>query len=167
MAVVLFFIVVFGASYLYYFLKQKAKRNLLFKGQYEQQKSLTHRNMVLVSGAPIAALQSSLASFIPDDSSARAVFMGGAMRVRMESPTRIVFKHLSKITTGGDGDAFTASVTFDQTDANRVRAVVSIDTWREKDGVTRRAGIAAMESFMNNVVAAFRAVDPSVLVDAA
>jgi hypothetical protein len=167
MGVVLFFVVLIGGSYLYYFVKQQAKRNLFFKGQYERQKSLTHRNMVLISAAPMDALQSSLAHYIPDDSSARAAFLGGAMKVRMESPTRIVFNHLSKITTGGDGDAFAASVTFQQADAHRVRAVVSIDNWREKDGVTRRAGLTAMEDFMNTVVAAFRAVDPALRVDAA
>jgi hypothetical protein len=165
--VVLFFVVIFGIAWVYAIVKRNAKRSVFFKGQYERQKALTHRNMVLVSAAPLSALQSSLAQHIPNDDSAKASFLGGAMRVRMEGPTRIVFNHLSHITTGGSGDSFTASVTFATVDARHVRAVVSIDRWREKDGVTRRAGLNAMEQFMNNVVNAFRAVDPAVQVDAA
>jgi hypothetical protein len=84
----------------------------------------------------------------------------------MEGPNRIIFKHTSKIGTGGSGDEFTASVTFSQVFPTTVRAEVSIDRWREKDGVTRRAGIQAMENFMNTVTAAFRAVDPAVRIGA-
>jgi hypothetical protein len=86
------------------------------------------------------------------------------MKVRMESPNRIVYQHQGKITTGGEGDNFTASVTFESVTPSQLRAVVSIDRWREKDGVTRRAGIAAMQNFMNTVVTAFQSVDPAVQV---
>jgi hypothetical protein len=54
--------------------------------------------------------------------------------------------------------------TFEPVAGGRVRAVASIDRWREKDGVTRRAGVNAMENFMNTVVASFRAVDPAVQI---
>jgi hypothetical protein len=82
----------------------------------------------------------------------------------MENPHRVIFHHTSHITAGGSSDEFTASVTFHQLDARRLQAVVSIDRWREKDGVTRRTGINAMQNFMNTVVASFHAVDPAVQV---
>lgn len=164
MGVVLVIAVLLGGSWLYYSVKQNAKRGLFFRQQYERQKAITHRNMVLTTAAPMQAVQTSLAQYLPDDRSARAAFLGGAMRVRMDNPNRIVYQHTSRITTGGGGDQFTASVTFEPLNPGRLRAVVSIDRWREKDGVTRRAGIAAMENFMNTVVAAFRAVDPTVQV---
>lgn len=164
MVVVLFFIVLFGGSWLYYTAKAEAKRSVFFRDQYERQKALTHRNMVLTTTASIDAVQTSLAQHIPDDRSARAAFLGGAMRVRMENPNRIVYEHISKITTGGGGDRFSGSLTFDQISPTSLQAVVSIDRWREKDGVTRRAGIDAMQNFMQTVVAAFRAVDPAVRV---
>lgn len=164
MAVIFFFIVLFGSSWLYYTAKAKAKRSVFFKDQYERQKALTHRNMVLTTSASIHDVQASLAQHIPDDRSARAAFLGGAMRVRMDAPNHIVYEHISKITTGGGGDRFSGSVTFDQISPTRLQAVVSIDRWREKDGVTRRAGIDAMQNFMQTVVTAFRAVDPAVQV---
>lgn len=164
MGVILVIAVLLGGSWLYYSVKAKAKRNLFFSGQYERQKALTHRNLILTTTAPMDAIQSSLAYHLPDDRSARAAFLGGAMRVRMENPHRVVFHHTSHITAGGSSDEFTASVTFRQLDPSRLQGVVSIDRWREKDGVTRRTGINAMESFMNTVIAAFRAVDPAVHV---
>jgi hypothetical protein len=163
-ATILFFAVLFGGSWLYCTAKSSAKRNLLFKGQYERQKSVTHRNLHLTTSASMQAVQASLAQHIPDDRSARAAFLGGAMRVRMENPNRMVYEHISKFTTGGDGDRFTGSVTFTQIGPSQLQAEVSIDRWREKDGVTRRAGIDAMQNFMNTVVAAFRSVDPAVQV---
>ncbi len=159
---VLFFGALLAAGWLYYYIKEQAKRKLFFRAQYERQKALTHQYLILTTVAPMQDLLSSLAHHIPDDRSTRAAFMGGAMKVHLENPWRIIYQHRSKITTGGDGDAFTASVNFEPIDASRLRAVVSIDRWREKDGVTRRAGINAMENFMNTVVTAFRAVDPAV-----
>jgi hypothetical protein len=164
MGVILVIAVLFGASWLYYSVKKQAKRKLFFSGQYERQKSLTHRNLILTTTASIDAVQWSLAHHLPDDRSARAAFLGGAMRVRMENPNRIVYHHTSHVVAGGKSDEFTGSVTLRQIDASRLRAVVSIDRWREKDGVTRRTGISAMENFMNTVVGAFRAVDPTVHV---
>lgn len=160
----LFLAALFGGSWLYYAAKTKAKRSIFFKGQYERQRALTHQNLILVTSAPMDVVQSSLARCIPDDRSARTAFLGGAMRVRMENPQRIVYQHISKITTGGSGDQFTASITFEQLSPQQLRAVTSIDRWREKDGVTRRAGVDAMQDFMNSVVVAFQAVDPMVQV---
>jgi hypothetical protein len=164
MGVILVLVVLFGGSWLYYSVKKQAKRNLFFSGQFERQKALTHRNLILTTTASMDAIQSSLAYHLPDDRSARAAFLGGAMRVRVENPHRIVYHHTSHITAGGNSDEFTASVSFSQVDTSRLRAVVSIDRWREKDGVTRRTGISAMENFINTVVAAFRAVDPAVQI---
>jgi hypothetical protein len=160
----LIFAVLIGLSFAYYWIKQNVKRNIFFKDQYERQKTLTHRNLVLDTAASMQTVQNSLAQHLPDDSTARAAFSGGAMRVRMEHPERIVYHHTSKFFTGGSGDEFTASVTFKPLETGHLRAVVSIDRWREKDGVTRRAGISAMENFMGTVVNAFRAVDPAVQV---
>lgn len=154
----------FGIIWLYYTVKQKAKRNIFFRDQYEQQKALTLHNMVITTTAPINDVQWSLSRHIPHDQSARASFVGNAMHVRMDGPNRIVYKHIGKITTGGNGDEFTASITFEPLETDRLRAVVSIDRWREKDGVTRRAGIDAMAKFMNDTVAAFQACDPAAQV---
>lgn len=131
---ILFFAVLFGGSWLYYTTKSSAKRSIFFKDQYERQKSLTHRNLLLTTSASMQAVQTSLAQHIPDDRSARAAFLGGKMRVRMEDPNRIVYEHISKITTGGGGDRFTGSVTFNQIGPAQLRAVVSIDRWRKRTG---------------------------------
>lgn len=163
---VLFFGGLFGLSWMYYTLKEKAKRNIFFRDQYARQRQLIDRDLILTTTASIDSVVASLAQFIPNDTSAKAAFLGGSMRVHMESPTRIIFKHTSKIGTGGSGDEFTASVTFNQVFPTTVRAQVSIDRWREKDGVTRRAGIQAMENFISTVTAAFRAVDPAVRIGA-
>lgn len=164
MAAIVTLAVIFGVGWLYYSVKIVAKRNIVFKDQYEQQRALTHSKLVLTTVAPLCDVQSSLAHHIPDDRSARATFFGGAMRATVQHPNRIVYEHIAKISTGGDGDWFTASVTFESVPPTQLRAVVSIDRWREKDGVTRRAGIDAMQSFVSAVVTAFRAVDPDVQV---
>lgn len=84
------------------------------------------------------------------------------MKVKSETDLKSVYRHTSKISTGGDGDEFTASVTFNPTEGHVMRATVSIDEWREKDGVTRRAGIKALDEFIDKTVAAFRAVGPNI-----
>ncbi|MBS9535892.1 hypothetical protein KIH27_20110 [Mycobacterium sp. M1] len=167
MSAIIMFAALFGICWLYVVLKTKAKQNIFFRGQYEREKALVGRNLVLTTTAPMRDVQLSLAQYIPDDPSARAAFLGGAMRVTMESPTRIIYKYMSKITTHRQGDEFTASIDFTPIDARSLRAEVSIDKWRENFGVTRRAGIDAMENFMNNVVTAFRAVDPATQVGSA
>ncbi|MDH6244902.1 hypothetical protein [Mycobacterium sp. OTB74] len=163
---VLFFGGLFGVSWVYSTIKKKAKRNIFFRDQYARQRQLIDRNVILMTTASIDSVVASLAHFIPNDTSVKAAFLGGGMRVHMESPNRIIFKHASKIGTGGSGDEFSASVTFNQVSRATVRAEVSIDRWREKDGVTRRAGIQSMENFINTVTAAFRAVDPAVRIGA-
>ncbi len=159
-----FFAVIIGISWGYYTLKSVAKRKLFFKGQYERQRAMIDNDLVLTTVAPMPAVMDSLSRYIPDDRSAKAACLGGAMRVTMEGPNRLVYTHLPKFTTGGGGDRFAASVTFEQSGPQQLQAVVSIDEWRENDGVTRRAGIDAMERFRNEVVAAFRAVDPNTTV---
>lgn len=156
---------VFAICWVYAVVKEKAKRGVFFREQYEREKAVTRHDLVLTTTAPIQVVQSSLARYLPDDRSARAAFLGDVMQVHLDGPNRIVYDHTPKITTPGEGDRFTASVTFKPFGSGRLRAVVSIDCWREKDGVTRRAGIAAMEKFMTTVVTAFRAVDPAVQVD--
>lgn len=157
-----FFVVIFALAWVYSTLKSAAKRKIFCKGQYERQRHMIDNDLVLTTVAPMPAVMDSLSRYIPDDRSAKSAFLGGAMRVTMEGSNRLVFNHMSKFTTGGGGDRFAASVTFEQLDPQRLRAVVSIDEWRENDGVTRRAGVDAMEKFRNEVVTAFRAVDPNV-----
>lgn len=161
MEAILFIAILFGLSWLYYTVKEKAKRNLLFKNQYETQKALTHGNMLITTTAAIDDVRASLDRYLAPDDSVRAVFIGGAIKLVSRDETTSVYKHISKITTGGGGDEFTASVTFLPPADSAQRAIVSIDCWREKDGVTRRAGIQAMQKFMSAVVSAFKEVDPS------
>ncbi|KAA0024915.1 hypothetical protein [Antrihabitans cavernicola] len=164
MEAILFVAIFIGGSYLYYAAKQRAKRKVFFKHQYDSQRSLTHRNLVITTTADIKDVRRSLDRHVVSDDSARAVFFGGAIKVQNRSDLRTVYQHSSKITSGGDGDHFSASITFRPPKDDHLSAVISIDQWREKDGVTRRAGIKAMQQFMDSVVAAFRAADPNIQI---
>jgi hypothetical protein len=165
MATLLCVAALFTVSWIYYSVKQNVKRNLLFRDQYTRQRVLTHRNLVVTTSASIADVKRSLAEHVVVDDSVRGAFTGGATTLQSQSPTKLVYHHSSRITTGGRGDEFTASITFAPIDPGLVRAVVSIDRWREKDGVTRRAGIKAMEDFVNAAAAAFQAADPRARLD--
>ncbi|KAA0018533.1 hypothetical protein [Antrihabitans cavernicola] len=163
-ATLLFFAVIFGVSWVYATVKTKAKREVFFKEQYDTQRSLTHSDLHITTNATVEAIRHSLDKHIPADESAKAVFFGGSMKKTHQTDFRTVWQHRSKITTGGDGDEFTASVTF-RPENNRTHAVVSIDRWREKDGITRRAGIRVMQQFMDAAVAAFKETDPNAHVE--
>ena len=74
MEAILFIAILFGLSWLYYTVKEKAKRNLLFKNQYETQKALTHGDMLITTTAAIDDVRASLDRYSAPDDSVRAVF---------------------------------------------------------------------------------------------
>lgn len=152
----------FAFFWLYYTVKQKAKRGLFFKKQYEEQLSLTQQDVVFTTSASVERVRQALAIHIPLDDSVKGAFLGGRYKVKEEA-NRLVYERSSSLKTAGEGDAFTGSVTFVPQETG-LRAVARIERWREKDGVTRRAGIDAMRQFIEAVKAAFREADPNVQI---
>ncbi len=157
------FALLFVFFWLYYSIKQKAKRNLFFKKQYEEQLALTHQEVVFTTAASAKQVRQALSVHIPLDDSVKGTFLGGRYKMKEEA-NRLIYERSSSIKTTGEGDAFTGSVTFIPQE-NGLRAVARIERWREKDGVTRRAGIEAMRGFIEAVKAAFREADPNVRIE--
>ena len=154
----LFFGAVFVLSFLYLKIKEKAKKEVFFKEQYEMQKKLTENAYVFHYIGTVEQIKSALRVRIPTDNSFGANFVGGNFRIKSETENEIVYFHGAKITTGGGGDEFTASVKFIHNE-NINKVVASITQWRVKDGVTRKAGIQAMQGFFNSVSLAVKDVD--------
>ena len=151
-------VVLFAVSYLYLKIKEKAKKNIFFKEQYEMQKNLTENAYVFTYQGTTEQLKSAIKSRIPVDNSFSANFVGGNYTITSETSDEITFLHGAKITTGGGGDEFTATIKFSQTE-NASRAVAQIIRWKVHDGVTRKAGIQAMQAFFNSVSLAVKDVD--------
>lgn len=145
--VILFFIGIFVFFFIYYEVKKRLKQNVFQKEQYEEQKRLTEKPVIYVVNADIATVMNAVKKAIPVDTSVKAVFKGGNYSVESESDNVIVYHHASKITTGGEGDEFTAQIVLEPYGDNQTQVSVSIIRWRENDGVTRKAGIAAMQEF--------------------
>ena len=151
-------VVLFAVSYLYLKIKEKAKKNIFFKEQYEMQKNLTENAYVFTYQGTTEQLKSAIKKRIPIDNSFSANFVGGNYTISSETSDEITFLHGAKITTGGGGDEFTATIKFSQVE-NASRAVAQIIRWKVHDGVTRKAGIQAMQGFFNSVSLAVKDVD--------
>lgn len=158
MDVILFFAVFIGGAFLYYAVKKKLKQNVFQKSQYEEQLRLTNKPETHVVQADIATVMTSIKNRIPVDTSTKAVFKGGNYSIVSERNDCITYHHASKITTGGEGDEFTAQVSLTPLDDNRTQITSAIIRWREHDGVTRKAGIAAMQEFQAMVREAVRGI---------
>ena len=157
------FAALFAFGWAYYTIKQNVKRNILFKNQYEQQKLLTHQNRIFITNTTVEQVKRSLARHIHIDDSVKGAFVGGKYQITKQTDNYIEYKHTSSFMVGGDGDEFTASVSFNAT-GSELRAVFGINSWHEKDGVTRRAGIEAMRELLKAVESAFKAVDLNVRI---
>ena len=160
----LLFGILFVLSFIYLKIKEKAKKEVFFKEQYEMQKKLTENAYVFSYNGTTEQIKSALKIRIPTDNSFEANFVGGNFRIQSETENEIIYFHGAKITTGGGGDEFTASVKFIKND-NLNKVVASITQWRVKDGVTRKAGIQAMQGFFNSVSLAVKDVDPNSKLD--
>ena len=143
------------------FVYPKLKREIFSRSRYEKQQSFTHQARVFVTTASVEQIKIALGRYIMTDDSVTGAFAGGKYSIVNETATKITYRHSGSLMVGGQGDEFTASVTF-YADENELKAKVSIDSWREKSGVTRNAGIRAMEDFINTVIAAFEEVDSNV-----
>jgi len=147
---ILIVIGLFVVVYLYTKIKEKAKQNIFFKEQYETQKALTERSYVYHSAADAETIKTAIKKHIPTDDSFAANLKGGNYTIEAETPDSITYLHGAKITTGGGGDQFTANVTIRQN--NGVSEITAqILRWRVHDGVTRKAGIQAMQDFYDRV----------------
>lgn len=156
--VILFVVGIFAVSFLYVWIKEKAKKNIFFKEQYQMQRNLTENAYVFTYHGTIEQLKAAIKNRIPVDNSFSANFVGGNYTIKSETADEITFLHGAKITTGGGGDEFTATIKFSQTE-NASRAVAQIIRWKVHDGVTRKAGIQAMQAFFNSVSLAVKDVD--------
>ena len=156
--IILFVVGVFAVSFVYVWLKEKAKKNIFCKEQYEMQKNLTENAYVFTYQGTTEQLKSAIKNRIPVDNSFSANFVGGNYTINSETADEITFLHGAKITTGGGGDEFTATIKFSQTE-KASRAVAQIIRWKVHDGVTRKAGIQAMQGFFNSVSLAVKDVD--------
>lgn len=155
--VIIFFAVIIGIGFLW----QHLKRNVVFKGRYEQEKALVHHNRVYDTTASLAQVVTSLGRHIPTDDTVMGNIAGDKYQIKSQTADRIVYHHSSKWTVNGNDDEFTASITFSQNGTD-LHGVLSIDNWRENAGVTRPPGLRAMQAFIDLVTAAFQAVDPNV-----
>lgn len=157
-------IIIFTALYMiYYEVKKTLKRKVFQKGQYEEEKRLVRTRVVMVTKVPKVNVIDALDRFIPLDYSAKGTFFGGVYRCEDTEDKRI-YIHISKITSGGDGDEFEAEVYFSQQD-NQLKVVGKITRWRECDGVTRKAGVEAMNKFLKNMEQAFHYADSNAEID--
>lgn len=156
--VILFFVGIIAITFLYYWIKEKAKKNIFFKDQYEMQKNLTENSYVFTYQGTVEQLKEAIKNRIPVDNSFSANFVGGNYIIKSETADEITFLHGAKITTGGGGDEFTATIKFSQTE-DAACAVARIIQWKVHDGVTRKAGIQAMQGFFNSVSLAVKDVD--------
>ena len=153
-------VALFAVSYLYLKVKEKAKKKIFFKEQYEMQKNLTGNLYVFDTAAPIETIKEALSKRIQTDDSFSANFFGGNYRITAQAADSITYLHGAKITTGGGGDEFSAKVFFMQIE-NGLKVIAEIIQWRVKDGVTRKAGIQAMQNFFNSVSLAVKDADPN------
>ena len=150
--------------WIYYWAKEKLKRNVFFKGQYEEQKQLTHQNMIITTNASKDRIFESLNNEIKIDDSVKGAFKGGIYKCTKKTDNYIEYLHTSSIYTGGEGDEFSSSVLLKE-ENEKIKAIVSINRWREKDGVTRKAGIEAMKEFYSSVERAFKNIDSNAKVE--
>ena len=142
--------------------KQKAKRKI-FKGKYEEQKSLTHNATIVQTASTIAQVKQSLKETIPTDDSAKAAFLGGRLKIQSETDNYIEYYHTSHFKVSGEGDEFTGSVAFEPTETG-LTVTIRIEKWREKDGITQKAGIEAMRKFVELAKTAVLNTDPNAKV---
>jgi len=138
----------------------KIKRNTVAKGRYETELSLTGQAISFTTTASLDQVKRSLDNYLPTDDSVTGSFVGGKYKKIVVNANHLQYHHSSHITVGGSGDEFTASITFQQRE-NGLMALLQIDRWREKNGVTRQAGIKAMQEFVDTVKSAFLAADRS------
>lgn len=157
---ILLVIALFGVTFLYITIKKKAKQEIFFKDQYKEQKNLTENAYLYKASATEDAVRAALKKHIPTDDSFSANFVGGNCRIAAQNDNSITYLHTAKITTGGNGDEFTASVTFGKTESG-VDVLAQIVSFRVKDGVTRKAGIQAMQDFFDSVRRAVTEADPN------
>ena len=146
----------FAVTFLYLSVKKTLKRNVFCKKQYEEQKRLVGKEYVYRTGAPRYILKAMVKNAIPVNNSFSAKVKGGNYRILSETEGNITYQHMSKLTVGGDGDEFTAWISFFDT-PNGCSVAACIERWREKDGVTRKAGLEAMREFYGYVENAVRA----------
>ena len=150
---------IFCILMVYYEIKKRLKRNYFNKEQYEHQKEMTHRYYVYTTTSEPKQIKKRLCRMLPVDDSFKSNFLGGNYTISENREDKISFLHHSKLTTSGDGDEFIGSVTFRPRGDMR-EAVLQIERWREHDGVTRRAGIRAMEEFLRIANDAILKEDP-------
>ena len=150
--------------WIYYWVKEKLKRNVFFKGQYEEQQKLTHQNMIIITTASKEKIFESLDNEIKIDDSVKGAFKGGIYKCTKRTDSYIEYLHTSSIYTGGEGDEFSSSISLKEEEGN-TKVIVSINRWREKDGVTRKAGIEAMKEFYSSVEKAFRNIDSNIKIE--
>ena len=163
--VIIAVVVILAASWIYSTIKEKAKREVFFKGQYDEQKSFTHRDTIVETGASLEDARTAVVARFPVDMSAKAAFSGGNYKLVGDESNKLTYRRTSSITNLNSGDEFTASVRFAPSEPDGpLRVIVSIEQWREHDGVTRRAGIAAMKEFFDAVVQAIHEIDPGAQV---
>ena len=104
--------------WIYYWAKEKLKRNVFFKGQYEEQKQLTHQNMIITTNANKDRIFESLNNEIKIDDSVKGAFKGGIYKCTKKTDNYIEYLHTSSIYTGGEGDEFSSSVLLNEENGN-------------------------------------------------
>jgi hypothetical protein len=120
--------------------------------------------MVITTKASKKEIFDSLDKEIKVDDSAKGAFLGGVLKCTKRTDDYIEYLHISKFTTGGDGDEFSASISLKE-EQEIIKAVISINRWKEKDGVTRKAGIEAMQDFFSSVQKAFKNIDKDAKIE--
>jgi len=130
-----------------------ARKQLSARDRRRTTKPYVHHNLVLVTSAPFPVVQARLAELAC-----------GAVRMWADYPQRVVYEHIGSVNGDSHDGCFTAVVTFQYLGPQALRAVTSIDSWRDDNGGVSRSEAAAVQSFMNSVVAAFQAIDPMVQV---
>lgn len=69
--------------------------------------------------------------------------------------------HPGKPLVAGRGDEFTACIYFDDSKVGQTVLYLEFLRWREKNGVTRKRGLKAMQQYIDNVWSIVKSTDPS------
>lgn len=67
--------------------------------------------------------------------------------------------------TAGRGDEFTANLYFDDSSENKTIIYAEFVRWREKNGVTRKRGLNAMQTFIDTIWSVVHGIDTSANMD--
>ena len=139
-------------------LRDRARRSI-HKDKYQKEKALTEQYTVITTTASADAIQNELTSRLYIDHSTKADIKGDNYHILERTPQRMVLKHNSTLSVWSKtGDEFTASIAF-QPNGESLRVIVKILNFYEIKGVATQTALDAMQSFLDDVTAAVRAVD--------